>query len=121
MGGGSGTAREARGAVRVTVADSRGAVGGTTRAGGLYVAFMTRDAEVESAALVSPEDLDARRANGFFGSSCAGLGDLNEDGVPDVAVGACVGSPPPPRPHPHHPHPVQACPSAETTTLAARC
>lgn len=66
-----------------------GADGPHKRAGRLYVAFPDEDGEVQRAEMI--RSTDGRRATptgqAHFGYSCAGLGDLDQDGVPDVAVG----------------------------------
>lgn len=59
------------------------------RAGRLYVAFPDKDGEVQRAEMI--RSTDGRRATptgqAHFGYSCAGLGDVDQDGVPDVVVG----------------------------------
>lgn len=71
-----------------------GAVGdddGASQAGAAYVLFMNADATVKNWTKISalaggfPFQLDA---NDGFGRVVAGIGDLNQDGVRDIAIGA---------------------------------
>jgi hypothetical protein len=64
---------------------------GTGWEGAVWVLFLNRNGTVRSHVKISEGlggftgDLDA---NDGFGHGCAGIGDLNGDGVPDLAVGA---------------------------------
>src|SRR5690606_11754191 len=64
--------------------------GGRDR-GAVYVLFMAADGSVQSSAKTSDTagGFDAPLDNGDnFGSAVAGLGDVDGDGLPDLAVGA---------------------------------
>ena len=64
---------------------------GATDAGAVYIAFMNNDGTVQSNQKISMleggfnEDLNA---NNFFGYGVAGIGDYDNDGIPDIAVSA---------------------------------
>ena len=65
--------------------------GGWSGRGGVYILFLTVSGTVLSHARISDTagELTAIFADyDFFGSAVAGLGDLNGDGVVDLAVGA---------------------------------
>ena len=63
---------------------------GAGNAGAVYILFMQSDGTVKSSQKIS-----ATQGNGptldvydYYGWSVAGLGDVDDDGVPDLAVGA---------------------------------
>ncbi len=73
-------------------ADYEEADGGTSNEGGLYILFMNSNGSVNSTEFIAenlngfvPDNLDS---NDFFGSSVDNIGDLDGDGVIDLAVGA---------------------------------
>ncbi len=58
--------------------------------GKLYVIFLNSDGTVKETVEINNETLNALALtpNGFFGTSITNIGDLNRDGVNDIAVGA---------------------------------
>jgi len=65
---------------------------GATDAGAVYVLFLRRDGSVKGQHKISalsgdPLDFLPRRGS-EFGASIAGMGDVDGDGIPDVAIGA---------------------------------
>ncbi|MEM9016448.1 MAG: integrin alpha [Verrucomicrobiota bacterium] len=85
---GDGTTEIAVGAYTDDTADG----GGGNQNGAVYVLSLDSDGTVESQLKIADgvNGLDASTlANGdWFGYSCGGVGDLNWDGIPDLAVGA---------------------------------
>jgi len=65
--------------------------GGTDK-GAVWVLFMNRNGSVkgykELRNGLTGTGLPSMGDSGYFGSACAGLGDIDDDGIPDVAVGA---------------------------------
>jgi hypothetical protein len=63
---------------------------GPTDAGAIYVLLLNRSGTVKSSVRILPSDFgEPRAANlGYFGISITSLGDLDNDGVTDLAVGA---------------------------------
>jgi len=64
---------------------------GGTGKGAVWILFMNNDGSVKSAQKISAEQGDFEgdlETNDHFGAALAGIGDLNEDGVNDLAVGA---------------------------------
>ena len=66
--------------------------GGSTDAGSLYILFMNKDGSVKSTAKIEDDDITARgpelATEDRFGDSVVNIGDLNGDGIDDLAVGA---------------------------------
>ena len=63
--------------------------GGGSRIGSVWILFVDSDGSVQSHSRITKEDLDGVVIGGdLFGSSVASLGDLDGDGVCDLAVGA---------------------------------
>ena len=56
--------------------------------GAAYLLFMNADGTAKSAVKITGADVPSLRAGDYFGAGVAGIGDVNGDGVPDVAVGA---------------------------------
>ena len=56
--------------------------------GAAYLLFMNADGTAKSAVKITGADVPSLRAGDYFGAGAAGIGDVNGDGVPDVAVGA---------------------------------
>jgi hypothetical protein len=77
---------------------SRSDADGGTDAGAVYVVFMNRDLSPRAARKIGAKsgDLPAGEIAGgdMFGYGVAGLGDLDGDGVPDLAISAPGGEPP---------------------------
>lgn len=63
---------------------------GAGNAGAVYIHLLNSDGTVKSTYKISETSADGLvlGASDYFGSSVAGVGDYNEDGVVDVAVGA---------------------------------
>ena len=60
-------------------------------AGAVYILFMNSDGSVSSNQKISSEECgfdEALNAGNFFGYGVAGVGDYNDDGIPDIAVSA---------------------------------
>ena len=66
--------------------------GGSTDAGSLYILFMNKDGSVKSTAKIEDKSITARgpelATEDRFGDSVVNIGDLNGDGIDDLAVGA---------------------------------
>ena len=56
--------------------------------GAAYLLFMNADGTAKSAVKITGADVPSLRAGDYFGAGVAGIGDLDGDGVPDLAVGA---------------------------------
>lgn len=64
---------------------------GERRQGALWILFLRRNGKVKSAKRISPTAGDLNpgaESSTFFGTALASLGDLDQDGVAEVAVGA---------------------------------
>ena len=63
--------------------------GGTDR-GAIHIMFMNTDGSVKSTVEINDTTTNGPSLNNtdYFGASVASLGDLNRDGIPDIAVGA---------------------------------
>ena len=64
---------------------------GGVDAGAVYILFMNSDGFVSSNQKISTEEGDfdeTLNAGNFFGYGVAGVGDYNDDGIPDIAVSA---------------------------------
>ncbi|WP_199269871.1 integrin alpha [Algibacter sp. L1A34] len=64
---------------------------GGVDAGAVYILFMNSDGSVSSNQKISTEEGDfdeTLNAGNFFGYGVAGVGDYNDDGIPDIAVSA---------------------------------
>ncbi len=64
---------------------------GATDAGAVYILFMNNDGTVQSNQKISALEggfSDALLENNFFGYGVAGIGDYDNDGIPDIAVSA---------------------------------
>ena len=64
---------------------------GATDAGAVYIAFLNRDGTVQSNQKISMLDggfNETLLENNFFGYGVAGIGDYNNDGIPDIAASA---------------------------------
>lgn len=56
--------------------------------GAAYLLFLNADGTAKSATKITGADVPSLRAGDYFGAGVAGIGDVNGDGVPDMAVGA---------------------------------
>ena len=68
---------------------------GATDAGAVYILFMNNDGTVQSNQKISMLEggfNETLLANNFFGYGVAGIGDYDNDGIPDVAVSAPASS-----------------------------
>ena len=66
---------------------------GATDAGAAYVLFMNTDGTVQSHQKISMQEGgfdETLNAGNFFGYGVAGIGDYDDDGIPDVAISAPV-------------------------------
>jgi hypothetical protein len=66
---------------------------GATDAGAVYILFMNNDGTVQSNQKISMLEggfADTLNAGNFFGYGVAGIGDYDNDGIPDIAVSAPV-------------------------------
>lgn len=66
---------------------------GATDAGAVYILFMNNDGTVQSNQKISMLEggfTDTLNAGNFFGYGVAGIGDYDNDGIPDIAVSAPV-------------------------------
>ena len=64
---------------------------GATDAGAVYIVFMNSDGTVQSNQKISMLEggfNETLNANNFFGYGVAGIGDYNNDGIPDIAASA---------------------------------
>jgi hypothetical protein len=64
---------------------------GATDAGAVYILFMNNDGTVQSNQKISATQggfTETLLANNFFGYGVAGIGDYDDDGIPDIAVSA---------------------------------
>lgn len=64
---------------------------GQTDAGAVYILFMNSDGTVQSNQKISMLEggfTETLNTNSFFGYGVAGIGDYNDDGIPDIAVSA---------------------------------
>ena len=61
--------------------------GGTDR-GALYIVFLSEDGHIANAAKIAAASLDGLSDGDAFGTSVAAIGDVNDDGIADLAVGA---------------------------------
>lgn len=64
---------------------------GATDAGAVYIAFMNSDGTVQSNQKISMLEggfNETLNANNFFGYGVAGIGDIDGDGIPDIAASA---------------------------------
>ena len=64
---------------------------GATDAGAVYILFMNRNGTVQSNQKISALTggfTDTLLANNFFGYGVAGIGDYDNDNIPDIAVSA---------------------------------
>jgi hypothetical protein len=59
--------------------------------GAVHILFLNEDQTVRATRKITLGRFDAR-SGGFFGTSLAGVGDLNGDGVPDMVVGSSESS-----------------------------
>ena len=69
---------------------------GATDAGAVYILFMNNDGTVQSNQKISASEggfTDTLDTGDFFGYGVAGIGDYDNDNIPDIAVTA-IGSPP---------------------------
>jgi hypothetical protein len=67
---------------------------GQTDAGAVYILFMNNDGTVQSNQKISMLEggfTDTLTAGNFFGYGVAGIGDYNNDNIPDIAVSASGG------------------------------
>lgn len=66
---------------------------GATDAGAVYILFMNNDGTVKSnqkISMLAGGFTDTLNAGNFFGYGVAGIGDYNNDGIPDIAVSSPV-------------------------------
>ena len=64
--------------------------GGNSDKGAIHIMFMNTDGSVKSTVKINDDTANgpSLSVDGFFGASVTSIGDLNRDGIPDIAVGA---------------------------------
>lgn len=68
---------------------------GATDAGAVYILFMNTDGTVRDHQKISMDEGDFDETlveNNFFGYGVAGIGDYNNDGIPDIAVSSALST-----------------------------